>query len=243
VTQARGGAKRFPVKIAPSILSADFARLGEQVAEAEKGGADYIHVDVMDGHFVPNLTIGPLIVEAIRPITSLPLDVHLMIEAPERYVEDFARAGADIITVQWEACPHLHRVIQAIRGLGVKAGVALNPATPVLGLVDILPDVDLVLIMSVNPGFGGQTFIPNTIRKLHTLGQMLREQGASCEVEVDGGINAQTAPSVVAAGAEVLVAGSAVFNKKASVAENIAALRRSCLGLVQSGVKEAAGDT
>ncbi|WP_332692636.1 ribulose-phosphate 3-epimerase [Devosia sp.] len=205
--------------------------------------ADYIHVDVMDGHFVPNLTIGPLIVEAIRPITSLPLDVHLMIEAPERHVGDFARAGADIITVQWEACPHLHRVIQAIKGLGVKAGVALNPATPVLGLVDILPDVDLVLIMSVNPGFGGQTFIPNTIRKLHALGQMLREQGASCEVEVDGGINAQTASPVVAAGAEVLVAGSAVFNKKASVAQNIAALRRSSLGLVQSGVKEAAGDT
>ncbi len=223
------------MKIAPSILSADFARLGEQVAEAEKGGADYIHVDVMDGHFVPNLTIGPLIVEAIRSITSLALDVHLMIEAPERYVEDFARAGADIITVQWEACPHLHRVIQAIKGKGVKAGVALNPATPVHSLVDILPDLDLVLVMSVNPGFGGQTFIPQTIPKLRVLRRMMGEQGARCEVEVDGGINAQTAASVVAAGAEVLVAGSAVFNHKASVAENITALRRGCLGLVRSG--------
>ncbi len=224
------------MKIAPSILSADFARLGEQVAEAVQGGADYIHVDVMDGHFVPNITIGPLIVEAIRPITSLPVDVHLMIEAPERYVGDFAQAGADIITVQWEACPHLHRVIQAIKDLGgVKAGVAVNPATPVASLADILADLDLVLIMSVNPGFGGQTFIPNTIRKLHALRQMMGEQEASCEVEVDGGINAETAPGVIGAGAEVLVAGSAVFNRKASVAENIAALRKSCLGLVQSG--------
>jgi ribulose-phosphate 3-epimerase len=223
------------VKIAPSILSADFARLGEQVTEAAQGDADYIHVDVMDGHFVPNITIGPLIVEAIRPITSLPVDVHLMIEAPERYVGDFAQAGADIITVQWEACPHLHRVIQAIKDLGLKAGVAVNPATPVASLADILADLDLVLIMSVNPGFGGQTFIPNTIRKLHALRQMMGEQEASCEVEVDGGINAETAPGVIGAGAEVLVAGSAVFNRKASVAENIAALRRSCLGLVQSG--------
>lgn len=223
------------VKIAPSILSADFARLGEQVAEAANGGADYIHVDVMDGHFVPNITIGPLIVKAIRPVTSLPLDVHLMIEAPERYIADFAHAGADIITVQWEACPHLHRVVQSIKDARVKAGVALNPATPVLALEDILPDLDLVLVMSVNPGFGGQSFIPNTIRKLHALRQMMKEQGASCEVEVDGGINAETAPAVVAAGAEVLVAGSAVFNRKASVAENITALRQSCLHLVQSG--------
>ena len=223
------------VKIASSILSADFARLGEQVTEAGQGGADYIHVDVMDGHFVPNITIGPLIVEAIRPITSLTLDVHLMIEAPDRYVGDFARAGADIITVQWEACPHLHRVIQAIKGLGVKAGVALNPATPVLGLMDILPDLDLVLIMSVNPGFGGQTFIPNTIRKLHALRQLIGERETSCEVEVDGGINPETAPAVVAVGAEVLVAGSAVFNRKASVADNIAALRRSCMDLARSG--------
>ena len=223
------------MKIAPSILSADFARLGEQVAEAANGGADYIHVDVMDGHFVPNLTIGPLIVAAIRPVTSLPLDVHLMIEAPERYIGDFARAGADIITVQWEACPHLHRVVQSIKDAGVKAGVALNPATPILTLKDILPDLDLVLVMSVNPGFGGQSFIPNTIRKLHDLRQMMKEEGVSCEVEVDGGINAETAPAVVAAGAEVLVAGSAVFNRKASVVANITALRQSCLHLVQSG--------
>lgn len=226
---------RSGVKIAPSILSADFARLGEQVVEASEAGADYIHVDVMDGHFVPNITIGPLIVEAIRPVTSLPLDVHLMIEAPERYVEDFARAGADIITVQWEACPHLHRVIQAIKGLGVKAGVALNPATPVGSLVDILPDLDLVLIMSVNPGFGGQHFIPNTIRKLHALRELMGAEEVNGEVEVDGGINPETAPAVVAAGAQVLVAGSAVFNRKASVADNIAALRRSFRDFARSG--------
>ncbi len=216
------------VKIAASILSADFSRVGAQITEAVDGGADYIHVDVMDGHFVPNITIGPLIVEAIRPITSLPLDVHLMIENPDRYIADFARAGSNIITVQWEACPHLHRVVQAIKELGVKAGVAINPATPVSSLTDILPDLDLVLIMTVNPGFGGQTFIPNSIRKLRALKQMMAEQGATCEVEVDGGINATTAAAAVSAGAEVLVAGSAIFNKKASVADNIAGLRKSC---------------
>lgn len=215
------------IKIAPSILSADFARLGAHITEAVEGGADYIHVDVMDGHFVPNITIGPLIVEAIRPVTTLPLDVHLMIENPDRYLGDFARAGSDIITVQLEACPHLHRVIQAIKELKVKAGVSLNPATPISGLTDILPDLDLVLIMTVNPGFGGQAFIPHSIHKLRALQKMMTELDATCEVEVDGGINAKTAAAVLNAGAEVLVAGSAVFNQKATVAENIAALRRS----------------
>ncbi len=214
------------VKISSSILSADFARLGEQVNEAVAGGADYIHVDVMDGHFVPNITIGPLIVEAIRPVTSLPLDVHLMIENPDRFIGDFARAGADIITVQLEACPHLHRVVQLIKEHKVKAGVAINPATPVASLTDILADLDLVLIMTVNPGFGGQAFIPNSIRKLGALRKMIAEQDAACEVEVDGGINAGTVTEVVAAGAEVLVAGSAIFNRKTSVADNIAELRR-----------------
>lgn len=216
------------IKIAPSILSADFARLGAQITEAVEGGADYIHIDVMDGHFVPNITIGPLIVEAIRPMTSLPLDAHLMIENPERYIAAFARAGSNIITVQLEACPHLHRVVQAIKELGVKAGVAINPATPVSSLTDILADLDLVLIMTVNPGFGGQQFIPHSIRKLRALKQMLAEQEVSCEVEVDGGINAETAPAAVHAGAQVLVAGSAIFNRKAPVAHNIAALRKSC---------------
>ena len=218
---------KAPIKIAPSILSADFARLGAHITEAADGGADYIHVDVMDGHFVPNITIGPLIVEAIRPVTKLPLDVHLMIENPDRYISDFARAGSDIITVQVEACPHLHRVVQAIKELKVKAGVSLNPATPISALTDILTDLDLVLIMTVNPGFGGQAFIPNSIQKLRALQKMIAEMGATCEVEVDGGINPKTAAAVVDAGAEVLVAGSAVFNQKASVAENIAALRRS----------------
>lgn len=218
---------KAPVKIAPSILSADFARLGAHIKEAADGGADYIHVDVMDGHFVPNITIGPLIVEAIRPVTKLPLDVHLMIENPDRYISDFARAGSAIITVQLEACPHLHRVVQAIKELKVKAGVSLNPATPISALTDILTELDLVLIMTVNPGFGGQAFIPNSIQKLRALQKMIAEMGATCEVEVDGGINPKTAAAVVEAGAEVLVAGSAVFNQKASVAENIAALRRS----------------
>ena len=215
------------VKIAPSILSADFARLGEEVKAAEAAGADYIHVDVMDGHFVPNLTIGPLVVEAIRPLTALPLDVHLMIEAPERSVDEFARAGATILTVHVEACRHLHRVVQAIKALGVRAGVAVNPATPVASLEEILPDLDLVLLMSVNPGFGGQRFISGVVRKLRDLARMIEEQMASCEIEVDGGINVQTAPLVVEAGAQVLVAGSAIFNKAAPVAQNLEALRRA----------------
>lgn len=225
------------VKIAPSILSADFARLGEQVQEAEAAGADYIHVDVMDGHFVPNLTVGPLVVEAIRPLTSLPLDVHLMIEAPEHYLEAFARAGANILTVHYEACRHLHRMVQAIKALGVRAGVVVNPATPVASLEEILPEVDLVLVMSVNPGFGGQQFIPGSIRKVRSLARMIEEQKASCEIEIDGGITVETGPLVVEAGAQVLVAGSAIFNKAASVAENLQALRRAVQRAVLKSTK------
>ena len=215
------------VKIAPSILAADFAHLGDQVSEAEMGGADWIHVDVMDGHFVPNITIGPLIVEALRPVTSLPLDVHLMIENPERYTVDFARAGADCITVHVETCPHLHRTIEQVKELGLQAGVTLNPATPLSSLTEILPYVDLVLIMSVNPGFGGQSYIPASTTKISWLRKMLDEIGSKAELEVDGGINLETVASVVDAGATVLVAGSAIFNQHASVAENIHMLRRA----------------
>ncbi len=214
-------------RIAPSILSADFARLGEQVKEAEAGGADWIHVDVMDGHFVPNISIGPLIVRALRPVTSLPLDVHLMIEQPERYLADFARAGADVLTVHVETCPHLHRTVQQIRELGVKAGVTLNPATPLGSLAEILPEVDLVLIMSVNPGFGGQAYIPASTAKIARLRQMLDDSGSAAELEVDGGVNNETIGEVVAAGATMLVAGSAVFNQSASIADNIRALRQA----------------
>jgi ribulose-phosphate 3-epimerase len=213
--------------IAPSILSADFTRLGEHIAEAEAGGADWIHIDVMDGHFVPNITIGPLITKAAKRATGLPLDVHLMIEQPDRYLEDFVRAGADWLTVHQETCPHLHRTVQKIRQLGARPGVAVNPATPVETLIDILPFVDLVLVMTVNPGFGGQKFIPECLPKLERLSGMLDQlQRHEVEVEVDGGIDPKTAPAVVAAGATVLVAGSAVFGS-GSVADNIGAIRRA----------------
>ncbi len=205
------------IKIAPSILSADFARLGEQVAEAEAAGADYIHVDVMDGHFVPNLTIGPLIVEALRPRTRLPLDVHLMVEEPDRLIADFAKAGANILTVHAEATPHLHRTVQAIKELNVKAGVSLNPSTSVSAIEELLPFLDLILVMSVNPGFGGQSFISHVLPKIARLRKMLDEGGYSAELEVDGGVNEKTAASVVQAGARVLVAGSAIYNKRESV--------------------------
>lgn len=200
-------------KIAPSILAADFARLKEEIQDVEKGGADYIHVDVMDGHFVPNITIGPLIVEAIRPVTSLPLDVHLMIENPEQYITAFAEAGASIITVHQEASVHLHRTIQLIKSHGVKAGVVINPATPAESLLPILPEVDLVLVMSVNPGFGGQQFIEQTLKKMEKLAAWRKENNFSYEIEVDGGINASTAGACTAAGADVLVAGSAIFKQ------------------------------
>ena len=213
------------VKIAPSILSSDFAQLGEQVKEAEEAGADWIHVDVMDGHFVPNISIGPLIVKALRPITRRPLDVHLMIEQPERYLADFAAAGADYMSVHQETCPHLHRTIQQIRELGVKPGVVINPATPVSLIEPILPCVDLVLLMSVNPGFGGQSYIPGCTDKIRRVRALLDEMGSEALLEVDGGINETTAREVVEAGADVLVAGSAVYNRAASVASNIAALR------------------
>lgn len=201
------------IKIAPSILSADFARLGEEVKTVEAGGADWIHVDVMDGHFVPNLTIGPVVVAALRPLTALPFDVHLMIEKPEHYLEEFAKAGADYLTVQAEACVHLHRTLQAIRDLGVKAGVSLNPHTPLCIIEEVLEELDLVLIMSVNPGFGGQRFIPRALDKIGRLRRMIVEQNLKdhIEIQVDGGIKVDNCRPIVAAGADVLVAGSAIF--------------------------------
>jgi ribulose-phosphate 3-epimerase len=214
------------VKIAASILSADFARLGEQVREAEAVGVDWIHVDVMDGHFVPNITIGPLIVAAIRPLTRLPLDVHLMITQPERYLADFAQAGADRLTVHVEASTHLHRTVEVIQDLGMKAGVALNPATSLTTLDEILPYADLFLVMSVNPGFGGQSYIPTSTAKIRRLRQMLNACGSDAELEVDGGIKAENADEVIAAGATARVVGSGIFNHKASVAANIARLRQ-----------------
>lgn len=217
------------VKLAPSILSADFTRLGEQVQEAIDAGTDWLHVDVMDGHFVPNITIGPLVVGALRPLAhpaGVPLDVHLMIEAPDCYLTAFARAGADLLTVQVEACVHLHRTVQAIKELGVKAGVALNPATPLAAVEEILPYVDLVLVMSVNPGFGGQAYIPTSTAKIAHLRQMMDRGSIQAELEVDGGVKVSNVAEIVAAGATVLVAGSAIFNRETSVADNIAAFRR-----------------
>jgi len=215
------------VKLAPSILSANFSRLGEQVAEVTKAGADYIHIDVMDGCFVPNITIGAPVVAAIRPWTNLPLDVHLMIEAPEHHIKQFADAGADIITVHAEVCPHLHRVVQTIKELGVKAGVALNPGTPLDMVKEVISSLDLVLIMTVNPGFGGQTFIEDMLDKIARLRAELDRKGLATELEVDGGINAEIAPRVVTAGANVLVAGAAVFNSGQSVAEALGKIRAS----------------
>ena len=214
------------IKISPSILSADFSRLGEDVQAVDRAGADYIHIDVMDGHFVPNITIGPLVVEALRKVTAKPLDVHLMIENPDLYISDFAKAGADIITVHQEAVPHLHRTLQLIKSLGKKAGVSLNPATPVETLDVILDELDLVLIMSVNPGFGGQSFIPSALDKIRALRQRITERGLSTELEVDGGVKIDNIREVVAAGADVLVAGSAVFNTE-DYAATITALREN----------------
>jgi ribulose-phosphate 3-epimerase len=201
------------IKIAPSILSADFSKLGEEIKDVEKGGADLIHVDVMDGHFVPNITIGPLIVESIRPITKLPLDVHLMIENPDHYIEAFAKAGADYITVHVEACKHLHRTIQLIKSFGVKSGVVLNPATPVQWIEPIIDELDMVLLMSVNPGFGGQKFIPSVLHKIKQVKELVDLKELNLEIEVDGGVNQETAPLCIEAGASVLVAGSAVYNE------------------------------
>lgn len=224
------------VKIAPSILSADFSRLGEEVRQAIAGGADLIHVDVMDRHFVPNLTVGALVVSALRPIAQeggIPLDVHLMVDNPGQMLEDFVHAGADILTVHVEACVHLNRVVQNIKELGAKAGVAINPATPLVMLEEILTEVDLVLLLSVNPGFGGQSYIPSSTRRIARLREMLDHLGKSAvELEVDGGINPDTAAEVASAGASILVAGSAIFNNQGSIGENIAALRRSIRGVL-----------
>lgn len=201
-------------KIAPSILSANFLKLEEEIRATEVSGADMLHIDIMDGHFVPNITIGPFIVESIRNITSLPLDVHLMIENPDNYVRDFIKAGADFLTVHYEASVHLHRTIQLIKEHDVKAGVSLNPSTPVWSLEHILPDIDLALLMSVNPGFGGQNFIPQVTDKIKTLKHILREKGLSTLIEVDGGIKLENALDVIDAGADILVMGSAFFYSK-----------------------------
>jgi ribulose-phosphate 3-epimerase len=213
-------------KLAPSILSADFGRLAAHVNEALLAGADWLHIDVMDGHFVPNITIGPLVVEALRREFDVPLDVHLMIADPDRYLAAFAGAGADYLTVHVETCPHLHRTVQAIKELGLKAGVTLNPATPLSSLEPILPEADLLLVMSVNPGFGGQRYIPASTARIQRLRQLRDEYNPDALISVDGGVNIDTAATVVAAGADVLVAGSAVFGGPASVADNIAALRK-----------------
>ena len=215
------------VKLAPSILSADFARLGQQVSEVTAAGADYIHLDVMDGRFVPNITFGPVVVESLKSYTSLPLDAHLMIVEPERRIPDFIQAGVHHVTVHAEACTHLHRVIQQIKDGGCRAGVALNPATPIASIEEALPFLDIVLILTVNPGFGGQTLIPQVLNKVSRLRAIIDERGYDVELEVDGGVNAQTAASVVDAGAHTLIAGSAVFNRQESVADAMAKLRGS----------------
>jgi ribulose-phosphate 3-epimerase len=213
------------LRIAPSILSADFGYLADQVQQAEAAGADYVHVDVMDGCFVPNLTLGPLIVEAVRRATRLPIDVHLMIDAPERYLADFAAAGGDVLTIHAEACTHVQATLARARELGARAGLALCPATPLTIVEEVVDDLDLLLVMTVNPGFGGQKLIPATIGKTRRARALLDQLGADAELEVDGGVNLETVGSVVAAGADVLVAGSAVFNAHASIATNLQALR------------------
>ena len=216
------------VKLAPSILTADFGRLQEEILAAEHGGADLIHLDVMDGRFVPTITFGPLVVEAVHRVTQLPLDVHLMIEEPERYLELFAKAGASIITVHLEACLHLHRAVQQIVDLGCQVGVALNPSTPIEGIREIAPFVDQVLVMSVNPGFGGQRFIQTMTSKLRRTRKLLDELNPTCDLEVDGGIGIGNIRDVQRNGANVIVVGSAVYNRGASVGENLAALRDAC---------------
>ena len=197
--------------IAPSILSADFSKLGDEIKSVEEAGADWIHVDVMDGHFVPNITIGPLVVEAARRVTSLPIDVHLMIENPDRYIKDFAKAGADLISVQVEACVHLNRTIQMIKESGLRAGAVLNPSTPLSSIEWIMEDVDFIMIMSVNPGFGGQDFIPNSLDKVGALRRMIRDRELATLIEIDGGVNEKTIKNLSDAGVDVFVAGSAIF--------------------------------
>lgn len=215
------------VKIAPSILSADFSRLREEVKTAEAAGADLIHIDVMDGHFVPNITIGPVVVEAIRRITALPLDVHLMIEKPDNFLKDFIKAGADYVTVHVEASVHLHRTVHWIKESGKKAGVSLNPATPLWSLDHILPDLDMVLLMSVNPGFGGQEFIPQVLGKLKMLKEIVQDKGYKVEIEVDGGVNVNNAGDIFMAGADILVMGNAFFNSE-DYAWVVKTVRKAC---------------
>ncbi|MCX7680654.1 MAG: ribulose-phosphate 3-epimerase [Anaerolineae bacterium] len=215
------------IKIAPSILAADFSRLADEISKVETAGADYIHVDVMDGHFVPNITVGPPVLRSLRGVTHLPLDVHLMISDPLRYVDAFAEAGASILTVHIEAIPHIHRVLEHIRALGVRAGVSLCPATPAGALSEILEDVDLVLVMTVDPGFGGQKLIEHTLRKVRRVRNMLDKAGSAAELEVDGGVDEETAEWVTAAGATVLVAGTAIFQAPHGVAAAISTLRQA----------------
>lgn len=217
------------MRIAPSILSADFARLADEIQRVEAAGADLLHVDVMDGHFVPNITVGPPVVEAICKVTRLPLDVHLMITNPERYLADFIHAGSHYLTVHVETCPHLHRTVQTIKELGAKAGVTLNPATPLAAIEAILDEADLLLIMSVNPGFGGQRFIPSCLEKVRAARQRITQQGLKVELEVDGGIKVENAGSIIEAGADILVAGSAIF-QSADYATTITQLRGAAGG-------------
>ena len=218
---------RHQVRIGASILSADFSRLGEQVREAEGAGADMIHIDVMDGHFVPNITVGPMVVHAVRSVTDLPLHVHLMIEEPERYIDEFVRAGADLVTVHVETCPHLHRTIQQIREAGARPAVTLNPATPLGAIEEVLDQVDAVLVMTVDPGFGGQELIPSTLRKVRRLRKLLDQRGLSCLIEVDGGVNASNIAQIAAAGADVLVMGAAIFASEEGIQTSLQRLRDS----------------
>lgn len=220
---------RHPLKLAPSILTADFGHLADEVGAAQSGGADYLHLDVMDGAFVPNISFGPLVIQCVRKYTTLPLDVHLMVEEPGRYVADYAAAGANIITVQAEACKHLHRTIQQVTALGCKVGVAINPSTPVEAVREILPFVDMVLVMSVNPGFGSQRFIETSTSKLRRMRRLLDELAPLADLQVDGGVDAHNIGDIVAAGANVIVAGSAVFNQRATVAENLSRLRKAAV--------------
>jgi len=215
------------VKIAPSILAADFTRLGEQIAAAEAAGADYIHIDVMDGQFVPNMTMGPMVVAAARRATKLPLDVHLMIVEPERHIPAFADAGASLISVHVETCAHLHRTVQQIREVGARPSVVLNPHTPVVMVKEVLPFIDMVLLMTVNPGFGGQSFIPEMLPKIRELREMVRQIGRAIDIEVDGGIDIHTTPQVVVSGANVLVAGTAIFGAPAGIPAAVQALRQA----------------
>ncbi|MEZ4708238.1 MAG: ribulose-phosphate 3-epimerase [Caldilineaceae bacterium] len=217
------------IKLAPSILTADFGHLAQQLQAAEAGGADYMHLDVMDGRFVPNISFGPLLVQAVRQYTALPLDVHLMIVEPDQYIPEFAKAGAAILTVHVEACVHLHRTLQLIRDVGCRASVALNPATPVEAVYEVLPLLDMVLVMSVNPGFGGQQFIAQSLDKLQRMRRLINERNPACDLEVDGGVGAHNIADVAASGANVIVAGSAIYNAKASVAENLRTLRAALM--------------